>query len=110
MLVDRAAAHLEQPTIERVRSLSWLAPAIAASRRGQGPPHPLVGHVDGLSSGEGVEPAAQHLLPHAFNRSKLVCDCYPERSIRVSPRQADRGPILCGLCDSEFHPQDDGAR
>ncbi len=42
-----------------------------------------------------------------FNRSKLVCDCYPERSIRVSPRQAERGPILCGVCDGEFHPQDE---
>jgi hypothetical protein len=42
-----------------------------------------------------------------FNRSKLVCDCYPERSIRVSPRQAERGPILCGICDGEFHPQDE---
>jgi len=56
---------------------------------------------DGQADGEGGK---------TFNRSKLACDCYPERSIRVSPRQADRGPILCGLCDSEFHPQDDGAR
>jgi len=43
-----------------------------------------------------------------YNRSKLVCDCYPERSIRVSPKQAARGPILCGICDGEFHPEDDG--
>ncbi len=42
-----------------------------------------------------------------FNRSKLVCDCYPERSIRVSPKQAARGAILCGICDGEFRPEDD---
>jgi hypothetical protein len=40
-----------------------------------------------------------------FNRSKLVCDCYPERSIRISPRQAERGPILCGICGGEFQPE-----
>jgi hypothetical protein len=40
-----------------------------------------------------------------FNRSKLVCDCYPERSIRVCPKQADRGPILCGVCGGEFQPE-----
>jgi hypothetical protein len=45
-----------------------------------------------------------------FNRSKLVCDCYPERSIRVSPKQATRGPILCGVCGAEFQPQSDGER
>ncbi len=54
---------------------------------------------DGQTDGDGSA--------KTFNRSKLVCDCYPERSIRVSPRQAERGPILCGICDSEFHPQDD---
>jgi hypothetical protein len=42
-----------------------------------------------------------------FNRSKLICGCYPERSIRVSPKQAARGPILCGICGAEFQP--DGA-
>ncbi len=40
---------------------------------------------DGQADGEGGK---------TFNRSKLACDCYPERSIRVSPRQADRGPFL----------------
>src|SRR6266536_1425208 len=40
-----------------------------------------------------------------FNRSKLVCGCYPERSIRVSPKQAERGPILCGVCGGEFQPE-----
>jgi len=44
-----------------------------------------------------------------FNRSKLVCDCYPERSIRVSPKQAARGPILCGVCSAEFRPQGDAS-
>lgn len=39
-----------------------------------------------------------------FNRAKLVCACYPERSIRVSPKQAARGPILCGACGKEFLP------
>jgi hypothetical protein len=42
-----------------------------------------------------------------FNRSKLVCDCYPERSIRVSPKQAERGPILCGMCGAEFRSYDE---
>ncbi len=45
-----------------------------------------------------------------FNRSKLVCGCYPERSIRVSPKQAARGPILCGVCGAEFQPEGDGQR
>jgi len=45
-----------------------------------------------------------------FNRSKLACDCYPERSIRVSPKQAARGPILCGVCGAEFQPEGDGQR
>jgi hypothetical protein len=43
----------------------------------------------------------------AFNRAKLVCDCYPERSIRVSPKQAERGPILCGVCGGQFQPEGD---
>jgi hypothetical protein len=46
----------------------------------------------------------------SFNRSKLVCDCYPERSIRVSPKQAERGPILCGVCGGEFQPEGDRDR
>jgi hypothetical protein len=41
-----------------------------------------------------------------FNRAKLVCACYPERGIRVSPKQAARGPILCGACGKESLPQD----
>ncbi len=45
-----------------------------------------------------------------FNRSKLACACYPERSIRVSPKQAVRGPILCGVCGGEFQPESDGDR
>jgi hypothetical protein len=40
MLVDRAAAQVEQPTIERVRSISWIAPAIAASSVGTGGARP----------------------------------------------------------------------
>jgi hypothetical protein len=52
---------------------------------------------DGQAEGSGEK---------TFNRSKLVCDCSPERSIRVSPRQAARGPILCGICNGEFHPDD----
>jgi hypothetical protein len=43
-----------------------------------------------------------------FNRAKLICACYPERSIRVSPKQAERGPILCGICGAEFQPEGDG--
>jgi hypothetical protein len=42
-----------------------------------------------------------------FTRAKLVCACYPERSIRVSPKQAARGPILCGVCGAEFQAEDD---
>jgi hypothetical protein len=69
---------------------------------GQGQPDPGAGSQDqgdGQAEGDGGK---------TFNRSKLVCDCYPERSIRVSPRQAARGPILCGICDGEFRPQDEG--
>jgi hypothetical protein len=54
------------------------------------------GQGDGQAEGTGEK---------TFNRSKLVCDCYPERSIRVSPRQAERGPILCGICGGDFHQQ-----
>jgi hypothetical protein len=42
-----------------------------------------------------------------FTRAKLVCDCCPKRSIRVSPKQAGRGPILCGVCGGEFRPEGD---
>src|SRR6266540_3434174 len=56
---------------------------------------------DGETGGEGGG--------KTFNRSKLVCDCYPERSIRVSPKQAERGPIVCGICDAEFRPEGDPA-
>jgi hypothetical protein len=69
---------------------------------GQGQPDP---RTDGEDQGDGE---AEGDGGKTFNRSKLVCDCYPERSIRVSPRQAARGPILCGICDGEFHPEDDG--
>jgi hypothetical protein len=31
----------------------------------------------------------------------LVCDC--PRRIRVSSAVAALGPILCGICDTEFH-------
>jgi hypothetical protein len=60
---------------------------------------------DGEDQGDGQ---AEGGGEKTFNRSKLVCDCYPERSIRISPKQAERGPILCGICEVEFHPQDDG--
>jgi hypothetical protein len=53
---------------------------------------------DGGGEGEGGK---------GFNRAKLVCECYPERSIRVSPKQAARGPILCGVCGGEFQPEGD---
>jgi hypothetical protein len=46
--------------------------------------------------------AAERAGAKTFNRAKLVCACYPERSIRVSPKQAARGPILCGACGKEF--------
>ncbi len=69
---------------------------------GQGQPDPSA---EGEDQGDGE---AEGAGDKTFNRSKLVCDCYPERSIRVSPRQAERGPILCGICDGEFHPGDDG--
>src|SRR6266545_3200780 len=63
---------------------------------GQADPGTTTPEGDGAGEGEGGK---------TFNRSKLVCDCYPERSIRVSPKQAERGPILCGVCDGEFHPE-----
>jgi hypothetical protein len=53
---------------------------------------------DGAGEGEGGK---------RFNRAKLVCGCYPERSIRVSPKQAARGPIRCGVCGGEFQPEGD---
>jgi hypothetical protein len=70
---------------------------------GGGQPDPGAGgedQGDGQTEGDGGA--------KTFNRAKLVCDCYPERSIRVSPKQAQRGPILCGICDGEFRPEDDG--
>ncbi len=51
--------------------------------------------------------AAEGAGGRTFNRAKLVCACYPERSIRVSPKQAARGAILCGVCGKEFLPEDD---
>ncbi len=56
----------------------------------------------------GDDGAAEGTGEKTFNRTKLVCGCYPERSIRVSPKQAARGPILCGACGEEFLP-DGGA-
>ena len=56
---------------------------------------------DGGGEGEGGK---------GFNRAKLVCECYPERSIRVSPKQAGRGPILCGACGAPFQPEADRDR
>ncbi|HZD73505.1 MAG TPA: hypothetical protein VE776_06410 [Actinomycetota bacterium] len=41
-----------------------------------------------------------------FNRVKLVCACSPQRSIRISPKQAARGPIVCGACGKQFRPED----
>jgi len=65
---------------------------------GQADPGTTTPEGDGAGEGEGGK---------TFNRSKLVCDCYPERSIRVSPKQAERGPILCGVCGGEFQPEGD---
>jgi hypothetical protein len=56
---------------------------------------------------DGSGGAAEGAGGRTFNRAKLVCACYPERSIRVSPKQAARGPILCGTCGKEFLPEDD---
>jgi hypothetical protein len=61
----------------------------------------------GTTSPEGEGAGGENQGGKTFNRSKLVCDCYPERSIRVSPKQAERGPILCGVCGGEFQPQGD---
>jgi hypothetical protein len=55
----------------------------------------------------GDDGAAGGTGERTFNRAKLVCACYPERSLRVSPKQAARGPILCGACGQEFLPGDD---
>ncbi len=35
-------------------------------------------------------------------RPLYICACEPERKIRVSPKTADQGPILCGVCEHEF--------
>jgi hypothetical protein len=69
---------------------------------------PLAG---GNHAGTGADPAtdngaAEGTRVKSFNRAKLVCACYPQRSIRVSPKQAARGPILCGTCGKEFRPED----
>lgn len=55
----------------------------------------------------GDDGAAKEATGRTFNRAKLVCACYPERSIRVSPKQAARGPILCSACGQEFLPERD---
>jgi hypothetical protein len=86
MLVDRAAAHVEQPTIERVRSISWIAPAIAASRRGTG------GARHGRSRNASREPTrgcggkapiCRHSPPPADFRSRTFAVACDPRSIRV---------------------------
>ncbi|WP_285037887.1 hypothetical protein [Plantibacter sp. ME-Dv--P-095] len=35
-----------------------------------------------------------------------LCDC--GRKIRLSQSVLDLGPIVCGVCDAEFQPEDDG--
>jgi hypothetical protein len=30
------------------------------------------------------------------------CQCDPPRRIRVAPSVLDAGPVLCGICDTEF--------
>ena len=37
-------------------------------------------------------------------RLLLECHCAPPRKLRVSPKIAEAGPILCGVCDAEFQP------
>jgi hypothetical protein len=65
------------------------------------------GHASAGTDPAGDGGAAEEAGGKTFNRAKLVCACYPERSIRVSPRQAARGPIVCGACGKEFLPEDD---
>src|SRR6266545_1644885 len=65
---------------------------------GQADPGTTTPEGDGAGEGEGGK---------TFNRSKLACDCYPERAIRVSPKQSERGPILGVVCGGEFQPKGD---
>lgn len=39
-------------------------------------------------------------------QEKAVCECEPARILRGSRKMLAQGPILCGLCDAEFKPED----
>jgi hypothetical protein len=56
---------------------------------------------EGEGEGEGSEDGEERKP----SRSLLICDCAEPRRIRVSPSVAALGPILCGLCGAEFHPE-----
>jgi hypothetical protein len=36
---------------------------------------------------------------------KMTCDCPDPRILRLSQKNIDAGPILCGVCESEFAPE-----
>jgi hypothetical protein len=41
----------------------------------------------------------------AGKRFAIVCQCEKPRRLQVSPKAAEDGPIICGLCRAEFEPE-----
>jgi hypothetical protein len=79
--------------------LAQLAGAITACRYAEGS---VPSSGDGHSGGPGGGAAGGH-KGSPKNGVVLVCDC--RRRIRASSAAAALGPILCGVCDTEFSPQ-----
>jgi hypothetical protein len=43
--------------------------------------------------------------PGSISRLTIQCACVPSRLARISATTLDRGPIICGVCSTEFKPQ-----
>jgi hypothetical protein len=45
----------------------------------------------------------------AGRRLAVECSCEPPRRLQITPKLLEGGPILCGTCRQEFHPDADEA-
>ena len=41
-------------------------------------------------------------------REAVKCACQPPRTLHMTPKQIEEGPVICGVCRAPFEAPDDG--
>jgi hypothetical protein len=84
--------------------LAALGGVLTAWRRSE---HTLTSRGGGTGDGDGQDDDGSGEAPGRGRKSNnngvaARCSCDPPRRIRVAASVLDAGPVLCGICDSEF--------